>query len=246
MNTSALIKLLAAASLLAGSQFVLAQTIPDYVRSAVASDARTEEMTARDPARKPAEILALSGVKPGDKVVEFAGFGQYYTTMLSEILGDNGELHVYDLPYTGARAGTASTAFTAEHANTNYHLINYNLIDLPQDVDVVFNVLYYHDLALNNIDADVLNRKIFNALKPGGVFFIIDHNAAPGSGTRDTERLHRIDPEVIKREVLAAGFTLAEDSKLLAHPEDKHDAMVFTPGARGATDRAVLKFVKPR
>jgi predicted methyltransferase len=109
----------------------------------------------------------------------------------------------------------------------------------------VFNVLYYHDLPLNNIDTAALNKKIFDALKPGGVFFIVDHNAAPGSGTRDTKQLHRIDPEVIKKEVKAAGFELVEDSKLLAHAEDDHTKMVFTPGTRGTTDQSVLKFRKP-
>lgn len=242
---SSLFKTLATVALLAAAQLGLAQSIPDYIRSAVDSDARSEEMTARDPARKPAEMLALAGVKPGDKVVEFAGFGLYYTTMLSEIVGENGEIHMLDLPYTGARAGAASSAFVAEHPNTYYQLIDYNKIVFPTDVDVVMNVLYYHDLALNNTDTAVLNKKIFDALKPGGTYFIIDHNAEPGSGTRDVERLHRIDPEVIKQEITAAGFRLAEESSLLAQADDDHSAMVFSPGTRGATDRTVLKFVKP-
>lgn len=242
---SSLFKTLATVALLAAAQLGLAQSIPDYIRSAVDSDARSEEMTARDPARKPAEMLALAGVKPGDKVVEFAGFGLYYTTMLSEIVGENGEIHMLDLPYTGARAGAASSAFVAEHPNTYYQLIDYNKIVFPTDVDVVMNVLYYHDLALNNTDTAVLNKKIFDALKPGGTYFIIDHNAEPGSGTRDVERLHRIDPEVIKQEITAAGFRLAEESSLLAQADDDHSTMVFSPGTRGATDRTVLKFVKP-
>src|SRR5690606_2051175 len=129
--------------------------------------------------------------------------------------------------------------------NTYYHLIDYNKVVLPENVDVVMNVLYYHDLPLNNIDVAALNRKIFAALKPGGVYFIIDHNAEPGSGTRDVQRLHRIDPAVIREEVLAAGFRLAAESDLLAHPEDDHTGMVFSPGTRGATDRSVFKFVKP-
>lgn len=238
-------RILTAAALLGAGQLALAQAIPDYVLRAVASPERTEEMTARDPARRPADMLTLAGVKPGDKVVEFAGFGQYYTIMLSDIVGENGEVHMLDLPYIGAFAGAASAKFVAEHPNTYYHLIDYNKVVLPEDVDVVMNVLYYHDLSLGNIDTEVLNRKIYNALKPGGVYFIIDHNAEPGSGTRDTERLHRIDPEVIKREVLAAGFRLAAESDLLRHPEDDHTGMVFAPGTRGATDRSVLKFVKP-
>src|SRR5690606_2551895 len=209
MTKQAAFRILTAAALLATGQLALAQAIPDYVSRAVASAERTEEMTARDPARRPADMLALSGVKPGDKVVEFAGFGQYYTIMLSDIVGENGEVHMLDLPYVGAFAGAASTKFVAEHPNTYYHLIDYNKVVLPSDVDVVMNVLYYHDLSLNNIDVAALNRTIFAALKPGGVYFIIDHNAEPGSGTRDVQRLHRIDPAVIREEVLAAGFRLA-------------------------------------
>ena len=248
MNISNPIKAAALGTLILafGTQVACAQMIPAYITSAVASDARVAAMTERDAARHPAEILALSGVKPGDKVIEFAGFGQYYTTMLSEIVGEQGQIHMFDLPYMGEAAGAESTKFVKDHSNTFYHLIDYNIAMLPQDVDIVYNVLYYHDLPLNNIDTAALNKKIFAALKPGGVFFIVDHNAEAGSGTRDVSKLHRIDPAVIKSEVLAAGFVLAEESKLLASAEDDHTKMVFSPGTRGATDRSVLKFVKPQ
>jgi predicted methyltransferase len=154
-------------------------------------------------------------------------------------------VYMYDLPYTEKRAGEASRAFVAAHPNSKYEVIDYNKLELPQKVDIVFNVLYYHDLSLNDIDTASLNARIFKALKPGGIFFIVDHNAAPGSGRRDTKALHRIDPEVIKQEVKAAGFELVEESKLLARPEDDHTKMVFTPGLRGLTDQTVFKFRKP-
>jgi predicted methyltransferase len=219
--------------------------VPDYIRKAVQSPERVAAMTSRDADRKPAELLALSGVKPGDKVVEFAGFGQYFTTMLSSIVGERGSVLMVDLPYTEARSGVAAREFVAKHPNTKYEIVDYNAVTLPDNVDVVFNVLYYHDLPLNKVDTAALNAKIFKALKPGGVFFIVDHNAAPGSGSRDTEKLHRIDPEVIRKEVKAAGFELVEDSKLLANPQDDHSWMVFAGGKRGTTDQAVLKFRKP-
>ena len=132
-----------------------------------------------------------------------------------------------------------------EHANTYYHLVNYDVADLPANVDVVFNVLYYHDLPIFNIDVDVLNKKIYDALKPGGVFLVIDHNAEAGSGLRDIESLHRIDPAVVEEQILAAGFELEVKSDMLAHPEDDRTAMVFSPGTRGGTDRTIWKFVKP-
>ncbi|MGA0805410.1 MAG: class I SAM-dependent methyltransferase [Pseudohongiellaceae bacterium] len=243
--TKSIVRGIAAISLLACSHAGFAQAIPDYVQAAVASSERSPEMTARDVNRKPAELLVLSGVKPGDTVVEFGGFGQYFTTLLSSVVGASGKVMVYDLPYTERFAGEPSRAFDTAHDNSTYELVDYNTMTLPSGVDAVFNVLYYHDLPLNQIDTAALNKKIFDALKPGGVFFIVDHNAEAGSGTRDVEKLHRIDPAVIREEVQAAGFVLAEASDLLANPDDDHTQMVFTDGTRGHTDQSVFKFVKP-
>jgi predicted methyltransferase len=218
---------------------------PAYIRSAVESPSRSAEQKARDINRKPAELLTLSGIKPGERVVEFASFGQYFTGMLSDIVGSKGQVYMYDLPYTEKRAGAASRAFVAAHPNAKYELVDYNTLELPQPVDIVYIVLYYHDLFINSIDTKSLNARIFKALKPGGIYFIVDHNAAPGSGTRDTKALHRIDPAVIRQEVSAAGFELVEESSLLAHPADDHTKMVFAPDLRGLTDQTVFKFRKP-
>ncbi|MEJ1961078.1 MAG: methyltransferase [Gammaproteobacteria bacterium] len=226
--------------------YVIPAGIPKYIRSAVESPGRSAEEKARDANRKPAEVLALSGVKPGDKVVEFASFGQYFTKLLSDIVGPKGGVYMYDLPYTEARSGAASRAFVAAHPNSKYELVDYNVLKLPENVDIVFNVLYYHDLSLNDIDTASLNKRVFASLKPGGIFFVVDHNAAPGSGTNDTKKLHRIDPEVIRKEVTAAGFELVEESKLLAHPGDDHTQIVFSPGLRGLTDQTIFKFRKPK
>lgn len=240
-----LFRTLSAAGLLLAAQLGLSQSFPDYIQKALDSSERSEAMTVRDVNRKPGELLVMSGVKPGDTVVEFAGFGQYFTTLLSDIVGAEGQVLVYDLPYTDRFAGEPSRAFAAAHANTTYNQVEYDTMSLPSDVDVVFNVLYYHDLPLNGVDTAALNRKIFAALKPGGVFFIVDHNAEAGSGTRDVETLHRIDPAVIREEVQAAGFVLAEESDLLANADDDLSKMVFTDGTRGHTDQSIFKFVKP-
>jgi predicted methyltransferase len=219
---------------------------PAYIRLAVESADRPEADTARDAARKPAEVLTLSGIEPGDRVVEIAGFGNYYTRLLSAIVGDQGTVAMYDLPYIGGRTGGNSATFVQEHPNTEYHLGNYNNIVLPNAVDVAFNVLYYHDLGLQEgLDRAAMNRKIFAALKPGGAYLIVDHKAEDGSGWRDTESLHRMGAEVIVEELTAAGFDLAVNSDLLANPDDPRTAMVFAPGTRGATDRALLVFRKP-
>lgn len=229
----------------ASPEYAIPAGTPAYIRSAIEAPARPAEQKARDANRKPAQLLTMSGIKPGDRVVEFASFGQYFTSFLSDIVGPKGHVYMYDLPYTEKRAGAASRAFVAAHPNCTYELIDYNKLQLPNRVDIVFNVLYYHDLSINDIDVASLNARIFKALKPGGIFFVVDHNAAPGSGRRDTKALHRIDPELIKQEVTAAGFELVEESHLLAHPGDDHTKLVFSPGLRGQTDQTVFKFRKP-
>jgi len=98
---------------------------------------------------------------------------------------------------------------------------------------------------LDPLERQQMFEHVHRALKPGGTFFIVDHNAAAGSGVRDIKTLHRIDPAVIKAEVTKAGFELVEDSKLLAYPSDDHTQLVFAPGLRGMTDQSVFKFRKP-
>lgn len=217
----------------------------DYIVKAVKSADRPEADTRRDAARKPAELLAISGIKPGDKVVEYGSFGQYFTRLLSAVVGDKGSVLMIDLPYLEQRTGQASRDFAAAHTNATYVNQDYNTAELPDNLDAVVIVLYYHDLSLNNIDIAKFNARVFKALKPGGTYFIVDHNARPGSGREDTQRIHRIDPASIKQEVQAAGFELATDSKLLANPADDHTVMVFSGGIRGETDQSVLVFRKP-
>ncbi len=228
------------------ASYVLPAGTPNYIKAAIADPARSPEQKARDANRKPAELLMMSGIKPGQTVVEFASFGQYFTTFLSDIVGPKGKVYMYDLPYTEKRAGEASRTFVAAHPNSQYQLVDYNTLELPQKVDEVFMVLYYHDLFINKIDTASLDTRIFNALKPGGTFLVVDHNAKPGSGTTDTPKLHRIDPAVIRKEVTAAGFRLVKESDLLAHASDDHTQLVFAPSLRGLTDQTVFVFRKPK
>jgi len=219
---------------------------PDYIRKAIESSERTDAEKARDSSRRPAEVLKMSGIKPGDHVIEIAGVGQYYTKILAAVVGPKGKVDVYDLPYTERFAGEPSRAFATAHPNTTYHQEDYNNSTFPQNVDVVFNILYYHDLILQKIDTAKMNAKLLASLKPGSVYVVVDHKAEDGSGTRDVEKLHRIDVKIVEDQLLAAGFKLAEESNILAHPEDDRTKMVFTPGLRGITDRALFIFRKPK
>ncbi len=226
--------------------YQLPSDAPAYVRAAIADPARTPEQRARDANRKPAELLMMSGIRPGHTAVELGSFGQYFTSFLVDIVGPKGKVYMYDEPYLEKRYGAASRAFATAHPNALYQSVDYNSLELPQHVDEVFIVLYYHDLFINHIDTASLNARIFKALKPGGTFFVVDHNAVPGSGITDTPKLHRIDPTVIEKEVTAAGFKLAKKSDLLGHPGDDHTQIVFAPALRGQTDQTVFVFRKPK
>jgi predicted methyltransferase len=228
-----------------GPSATVPATIPAHIRRAIDSPERSVEQRERDANRKPAEILAMSGIEEGDRIIEIAGFGQYFTTLLSAAVGPSGTVDVYDLPYTERFAGEASRAFDAAHDNVMYHQEDYNAAAFPAVVDAVFNILYYHDLQPQNVDTAALNRKLYDALKPGGVYLIIDHKAADGSGWRDAATIHRMGVDTIKEEVTAAGFELVVESDLLANPQDDRTQMVFAPGTRGTTDQAFFIFRKP-
>ena len=249
MRTNAVVSVLAVA-LFAGCERAeesgtTAPAVPAHIQRAVDSPDRSAEQRARDANRKPVEILVMSGIEEGDRIIEIAGFGQYFTEMLSVAVGPSGMIDVYDLPYTERFAGEASRAFDAAHDNVVYHQEDYNTASFPQNVDSVWNVLYYHDLQPNDIDTAAMNAKILAALKPGGIYLVIDHKAEDGSGWRDAATIHRMGVDTIKQEVTAAGFELAVESDLLANPADDRTQMVFAPGTRGTTDQAFFIFRKP-
>jgi predicted methyltransferase len=222
---------------------------PASIKRAVESQARPAEQRARDADRKPAETLMLANIAEGQRVVELASFGQYWTNMLVEAVGSSGHVYMVDMPWTDRFGGEAGRAFDTAHANATYTQAHYNQMQLPQNVDAVIFVQFYHDLKRNNasetVDTADMNRKILAALKPGGIYLVVDHNAEAGSGWRDATTLHRIDPAAIKSEVTAAGFELVQDSPLLKNPADDHKQNMRAEGLRGHTDQAVLVFRKP-
>ena len=218
---------------------------PANIKRAVEAPARPAEQRARDADRKPAETLMLAEIADGERVVELAAFGHYWTNMLVEAVGASGQVTMVDMPWTDRFGGEAGRAFDAAHANATYTQANYNQMQLPTNVDAVMMVQFYHDLTRDNVDTADMNKKILAALKPGGIYLVIDHNAENGSGWRDASTLHRIDPATIKSEVTAAGFELVQDSPLLANPADDRKASMRADGIRGKTDQAVLVFRKP-
>jgi predicted methyltransferase len=232
----------------AASLAAAAPSIPGYISAAVADSARPAEDKQRDADRKPAETLAFAGVKPGDTVIEIAPGKGYYTRLLSEVVGRTGKVYAATSPPKPDGPPPAVQAIAAEphYSNVSVSLQRVTDLKLPPGANLVWTSLNYHDF--HNIpDADVatINRAVFAALKSGGTYFVLDHAAEAGSGSRDTSTLHRIDEETVKQEVTAAGFKLVGESDILRNKGDPHTAKVFDAEIRGHTDQFALKFKKP-
>lgn len=230
-----------------------AQSLSAIIAAAIADPGRPAADREQDVNRKPLEVLEFAGVKPGDRVADFIPGGGYVTRLFSKIVGNNG--HVYaivpeELVAMRANADAAVKAIAADKEYGNVTVLKEpaQRFSAPEKLDMVWTSMNYHDLHdkfLGPVDMAVLNKKIFNALKPGGIYLVLDHAAAAGSGLRDTETLHRIDPAAVKKEVLAAGFVLEAESDVLRNPQDDHTAKVFDPSVRGKTDKFIFKFQKP-
>ena len=244
--------ILAAGTALALSAgLALAANIPAAITAAVANSARPAADTARDSGRKPAEVLAFAGARPGQKVLELLPGGGYFTRLLSGVVGPRGHVTEVIPQLTGAadvRRTSNGVAVDPHFANVTEIGMSAESLGQIRNVDLVWTSQNYHDLHLDRFHLDVpaLDRQVFAALKPGGVFLIEDHAAEPGSGLRDVDTLHRIDAAYVIQEVESAGFKLESRSDLLANPADTHTLKVFDPLVRGHTDQMLLKFRKPR
>ncbi len=209
------------------------------------STERPEADRARDADRKPAQLMAFAGIKPGVKVAELAPGGGYFTRLLSLAVGPKG--HVYSF---STRPAAAVKQWSDTHPNVTLLIGQLGDKLAPGPVDVVWTTLNYHDFKNNKQgDSDaaaIYNAAAFAALKPGGVYLVSDHEAAAGAGTSVTSTLHRIESAAVIKDVEAAGFKLAGRSRLLHHPADDHSQRVMETGIRGKTDQFVLRFKKPK
>ena len=227
---------------------------PVDIAQAIADPARPPVQVELDQWRKPAEVIAFAGLKRGDRVADFMSGGGYFTRLFSKVVGPTGRVYAF-LPTQQLQncapeetAGTKSLQRDPRYENVHVMADTSERFSAPEALDMIWMSQSYHDLHdrfMAPTDTALLNAAIFRALKPGGVFIVIDHAAEPGSGLRDTETLHRIDPESIRSEVTAAGFVLEARSDLLRNPADSHALLVFDPAIRHRTDQVILKFRKP-
>ena len=243
-------KMLARASILAIALTLPLQIHAQSIDAILADPARPQADRDSDASRAPGQILAFFGVGPGDRVADLLAGGGYFTRILVPLVGPSGQVYAGNNPFFQGFFGEAFDALLAQERFGNVVRVDgpVDALPLPRDasLDVVLMSNAYHDIVLGDEDRSVMNRTVFQALKPGGVYGIIDHAAAPGSGTSATESLHRIDKQFIIDEVEAAGFELAAEADFLSHPSDDHSLMIFDPNMRGKTDRFILRFEKPR
>jgi predicted methyltransferase len=229
--------------------------VPDGVASALSDPRRPTEQVELDANRKPAVTVAFAGVKPGDHVADFMPGNAYFTRILSDVVGPSGHVYAFtpaeQIANCPARetAGTRAIARDSTYANVTVLTSTLANFQMPEKLDLIWTSQNYHDLHdsfLGPPDIAKLNAGFFSALKPGGVFLVIDHVAEAGSGLRDTETLHRIDPIQMRREIEAAGFVFEGEIDALRNPGDDHKRAVFDASIRGKTDQVVYRFRRPR
>lgn len=224
--------------------------VPDYIAKAVADPLRPADDRKLDERRKPAEILAYAGVTPGETIGEFLPGGGYYTRMLSDIVGPNGKIYALETTTWGKDNMASTKAVLSEpgRGNVKLDLAPLGTFHLPEKVDLFWTTNNYHDLHIPkyaNVDMARFNKLVFDSLKPGGVYFIVDHAAAAGTGATDSPKLHRIEKATVIKEVTAAGFKLVGESEQLHNPADDHEKTVFDPAIHFKTDQFIVKFVRP-
>lgn len=250
-----LIAVCAAAVLLGSGAVALAASLPGHIAAAVAKTTRPEADRVRDPLRRPGDILAFAGVKKGDVVVDFWPGGGYFTRLFSAAVGPRGTVfavspqELVDKFGDRAKAGMERLKGDPNTPNVTGLFVPAAQFGVGQQVDIVFTMQNYHDLHakfMEGTDVAAYNRAVFASLKPGGVYIVGDHAAAPGSDVSSSETLHRIDPAIVRREVEAAGFVYVRSLDVLRRSDDPHTARIFEDSIHDRTDRFILKFRKPR
>jgi predicted methyltransferase len=244
-----------AALCMSASMSAASPKIPAYITAAVADPGRPEADTKRDAERKPADCLAFAGIKPGDKVVDLIPGRGYFTRIFAKAVGPKGWVYAYypsnidEIYKKNGLTFPLTAPLYPNYPNVSVIHAPAEKFVTPEKVDVVWTSQNYHDMHdpfFGPADLSAVNKAIYDSLKPGGVYIVLDHVAQAGSGLRDTNTLHRIDPAVVKKEVEAAGFVYVGESKVLANPADDHTKRVFDPSIRGKTDQFIFKFRKPR
>lgn len=209
----------------------------------LASPLRTDQDRRMDASRHPAELLAFAQVQPGWRALDVAAGGGYTAQLVALAVGPNGMLFAQ-----AARPNANLGKRLKEHPQANFIAVTRPFDDpVPPEatnLDLVTLVLNYHDITYLPVDRARMNQRIFAALKPGGRFVVVDHAGRAGTGVSEGQTLHRVDEDVVRREVLQAGFVLDAEGSFLRNPADPRTGSTNNPPV--ATDKFVLRFVKPQ
>ena len=219
----------------------------DY-EAIIAAPDRSEADRKSDVRRKPAQLLAFTGVRPGMKVLDVATGGGYSTELMARSVGPTGVVYGQDAASTIAGARAAFDARAKSPAMNNVVRLLRSFDDpVPaevRDFDLITFFFEYHEMPKAGIDFARMNRRLFEILKPGGVLVVADHSALAGTGGEMGPTLHRIEESFVRKHVEAAGFRLIDEGNFLRSPADQRDIIVFRNPV--PNDEFVLKFQKPR
>jgi predicted methyltransferase len=230
---------------------------PANVAAAVADvAARSEANIKLDEGRKPAELLAFLGLESGSQVIDMFGANKYWAEIIAPAIGPEGQLIVWQpTQFMNEKRKAEFDAFAARQPNVALITTPFEAPMIGRDAyDFMLMNLDYHDVYWQSaerkippMNPDAWVRILYAAMKPGAVVGIIDHAASPGGDTRAVvEKLHRIDPAVVRADFERAGFILEAESQLLRDAADDRTSLVFDEKIRGRTDRFIFKFRKPR
>ena len=235
-----------AALLVFVSGAAIAQAVPDYAVIVAAPD-RSDADREIDKRRDPVKLLAFTGVCSGMKVLDMGAGGGYSTELMARAVGASGVVYGQNSADLGARAKERFESRMQTPVMKNVTALARPFDDPPpadvRDLDLITFFFYYHDTTYMAVDRAEMNRKLYAALKSGGVLVIADHSARPGDGAAVGKTLHRIEEGVLRREVEGGGFKLIAEGDFLRHAEDTRDFSVNRP--TGLVDEFVLKFQKP-
>jgi predicted methyltransferase len=215
--------------------------------AAVADARRLPAEVARDPLRKPAEMLALMRLAPGQAIADIRPEEGYFTRLFAPAVGPEGHVYAFVPNQTAERENAFGDTLASTYANVTRVTGKLEEMTFDRPLDVVFMGEEYHDFTIPRFGVDVakMNAAVFAALKPGGLYVILDHQAADGAGIGVAGTLHRIEAAELQRQVEAAGFVFDGESDAVRVPGDDHTLSVFDESIRGRTDRFVYRFRKP-
>jgi predicted methyltransferase len=240
---------------IAAMPLAAASAAPADLAAALAAPGRPADAIALDAGRRPAEVLRFMGLKRGDRALDLFSDAGYYAEVIGRAVGPTGSVFAWTpTNFMHDETRQAQDAVHSRTPNVAFVATPAGAFALPAGAfDFAMINLDYHDLYYDNarvhyhMEPPAFLATLFQAMKPGGTVAVIDHVANPGGDTRDVvQHLHRIDPATIRADFQRAGFVLEGESDLLRNPQDDHSKLVFDPSIRGHTDRAVLRFRRPR